>query len=507
MKIASVVGVVGMLSLLPIDAYAVWPFASEVAPAAPVRPAAPETAASNPVPSRMFLTGFVPWERLQQELDAAAPYSETGTRGDPVGNPVVDDVLTWQINRTSIAIDGEAGAIRATTGLSGTVRLQGTVRLIRGDIGKLLGKLNPTNIPFSVHADLAAKVAATSFPVLAPNWRVAPNFGLSVDVTQADIPINHVGTISVRGLIRDEVSSKVAELQHRLEAKVGEDRFIEDAARKVFADACRITDFAVEGQERGWLVTRPVAFQAAQPVIDDSGLRIGLGLRATTEIGVGTRPADPECPFPETLEILPTLPDPDFELDVPAGIEWKDLTNLTNAAVAGRSWSAEEAGQTISLTVDRVAMSPFGESMLAEVDFSGRLSGWFGSRFDGKVYLTARPLLDAAAQKLRFVDVDLDVASGSALSATGLFGTLAAPLLEKAIAERAMIDLASYVADARSQADAAAAKLNAELRSDGLTVTHRLDTIELRQIFVAEDRLSVRIAAKGAFSVDLEALK
>lgn len=507
MKITFLSPLVCLLFLHSTEANAFWPFPDQITSAPPPLPATALEEEAAPQTSRVFVTGFVPWERLRQELEAAVPRNDSGSRTDPVGNPVVDDVLTWEINRTPIALGPNGASIRATTQLTGTVRLRGTVRLLRGDIGKLLGKLNPTSIPFSVHADLAAHTTVESTPSLAANWRMAPNLRLNVDVTRAEIPVNHVGTISLRGQVRDDVAAKVAGLQRSLEARIAEDGFVEEAARKLFEDACRATEFSIGNNDRGWLVTRPVAFEAAQPVIDGSGIRIGLGLRATAEIVTGKRPDEPECIFPETLEILPLLPEPAFEIDLPASIGWSELSRVVNSSMSGRSWSDEAAGQSISLEVQAVDLSPFGDKVLAGLKFTGRLGGWLGSRFAGTVFLSARPLLDVAGQKLSFVDVTLVLESESALSATGIFGKLAAPLLEGALTDRVVVDLAGHVADARREADAAVTKLNAELSSRGVKASHRIDSIELRRLTPSADSLGLRLAAKGSLSVDLEALK
>lgn len=503
------VAAVLLLLLVAGAASAFWPFSSTISSGQP-----PPAAAGNPVEiaavpvSRIFVSGFVPTSRIQNELEAITPKTKSGSKDDPVGDPIVEDVLTWSVNRSPISVATGDGKIVASTTMSGTARISGKARLIRGDLGKLLRKLTPkTSIPFGAHADLGANASIESQPLLQPDWRLAPNLAVSLDLFKAQIPVKHFGTISAHNLVRSELDNTVTALQKRLNDRIRNDDFIENAARQAQADLCKVHAFEAGDDRQGWLVVAPQAWEATQPKIDASGLRLGLGLRAHTAISFDDKPAEPDCGFPDSVEIPEGQTEPRFTLAIPAILPWDQLSATISAELSGKVFDTEGAGHTISISPQSLHLAPYGDRILATIDFSGKVSGLFGARFDGRVYLTARPALKRDTQILRFDAVDVSVESRQALSATGIFGTLAAPLLESLIVNTAAIDLSKEAERAISAAGNAMQALNNDrLRQHGIMLEGTVDTITLDHIRIAEDALYVRLSAIGTLSVNVDSL-
>jgi hypothetical protein len=495
-----------IFSLWGTAANAIWPFADKLDAPAPAKIDA-QPAPANPPMSRIFATVSASLERLKQELEKAAPQSQSGARGDPVGNPVIDDVLEWNASRSPITISGGDNAISASTTIGGTVRIRGTVRLIRGDIGKLLGKLNPTNIPFSAHADLGANASITARPGLLPNWRLSPNLSLAVDLFKAEVPINNVGTISVRGLVRDDLAGKVAGLQNDLNNRIANDPFLEQEARKLQEQVCKVHEFDAGDGRKGWVVAFPEAWEATQPKIDVAYLMVGLGLRAKTQVFFGERPADPSCPDLAPLELQETIPAAAFNLSVPADLPWSELSKAAAAGLKGKGFTREGFGETITAMVTDFELAPNGDRLQAKVAFDGKIEGWFGEKFSGTVYLFAKPSLDRENRQLRFTDVDMTIESEKLLSVAGVFGKLLVPLLEEEVAELAVVDLQAQADKAKMEADKALTKLNSDLTAQGLQLDGSLDDVELQDVAIGEKTLSVLIGAKGKVVVQFQAMQ
>lgn len=502
-KLATSTLVWTLLSHVP--AYAFWPFSTSIEPAPPKINAAATPTPNPNAQSRIFVDVFIPIGRIQEDLENAAPQSESGRRGDPVGDPVVDDVLEWNIGRQPITIAGANGGLTATSVLAGTVRVHGNVRLIRGDIGKLLGKLNPTNIPFSVHADLAANVAATARPILRSDWRLDPNLDLAIDLAKAEIPIKHVGTISVRGQVRDDLAGKVAELRTKLNEKMANDAFIQEAATQAQKDLCQAHRFNAGNGLNGWVVVTPEAWEATQPRIDSEGVSIGLGLRAKTSVSFGQSSENPDCGNLAPLEIKAEQSEPRFDLAVPAEVVWADLSKWANSALKqqDREFSGTQFGQSYSISIGGIEFSSNGDRIQAKVGFSGKLGGFFGSTFDGMIYILAQPEIDAGGNILRFSNVEIDANTADNLSTIGLFGTILAPQAEKFFEEKAMIDLVELANKAKSQAEMALAEINASLAKEQAKVDGAVDSIALSRVLVTPQALKIDTIASGKIAVRL----
>lgn len=480
--------------------FVLWP-AQTIPPGA--RPVAPP---EQPLPtaqeeSRIFVNVQIAAETIGRKLEEAAPRSESGSRSNPVGNPVVDDELRWNVARSAIALNCRPGRIEASTTLDGGATIKGSVRVIRGDVGKLLGKFNPTNVPFSVSPRFRGKATIEARPQVTSSWRVNPALSLNLDLDKAEVPIKHFGSISIRDLVRDDLDKAVRKLQHDLERSIGADPFLEDAARRAQASLCEPRTIQL-GDQKSVLSIVPVAWEASQPQIDEASLRIGLGLRAEValslaEEGISLRP----CPPLAQLQIVDKIPPAEFALNVPASVSWEGLSNLANDLVREKQLASCES-QQIELEIRSIKLEALGDRILALVGIRGRSCSFIATRYEGEVQIIAKPSVIADRKELRLSEVEVAFDSRQNLLIAGLFGSIAEGLIKTSLNELT-IDLEREFRDQLEHANLAFDELKSELKKSKINGEGEIRSIELRNVIVRPGELRLFFAAKGDFSLTL----
>ena len=480
-------GLAAVLLFAGAAAFLLWPRVHHLDPPPPPSVSAAEFVEDTEV-SRIFVTAFFPRERLEAELEAAAPLTMKGERLDPIEGPFRDDKLRWNARRAPIRVSTASGKIEARTKLAGRVRIN----------GRLAG------VPVAAQADLNAQVAIRARPRLLQDWRLEPNLSAQVAVTRARVPIKRLGSVNVRRFLVQELEAKVAEFERRLNRDIGSNPFIEETATRAQARLCGVHPVDMGGQA-GWLRVRPEGWEAGQPRIEEGGLRVGLGLRARLDMQVGDKPPAPDCGLDASLQLVADLPEPALNLSAAARIGWDALSDYATRELAGREIAGGAGGQNLSITPKRVVLSPFGSGILVSVGFSGKTGGWLGARLDGDIHLIARPVLDVEKEELRLEDVSLWVDSAQAISATGAIGALAGPFVEDLVARKAVLDLSGHAQTARLRLAAAQARLNeGHLAADGVALSGAIDRIDLRDVVVSEAGLLLRVTAQGALSVEAQ---
>ena len=453
-------------------------------------------------PTMILTSVYFPKTLIEQKLNEIVPRNEQGAQANPVGNPVVDDVLTWQFARQPIAVRMTAGAIVGATTISGVVRIWGNVRLIRGDIGRFLGRLNPTNIPFSAHANLRARTTVSIRPQLKPSWRVLPNLAATAHVDEAVIPINHVGRISVRGHVQRALDGKLADLRGRFEAALRNDDRLEKEARKAWDKLCGAFPLDIDKDKKPDLYLRiaPVSARAAQPAISATGVTFQIGIEANTEISAD--PKSPECEFPAAVKLLP-LAKPLFEIGLPIDMPYAELNKAASARLPEKFMRADHA---VTLEVKSAAIGGGANGRVAIVaDVVATEKGWFFGLFRkqvaAKISISAIPRLDSLNQRIRFEEVDLDVASKSLFGVTQTLANAAAPLIEGWVETKLAIDVGAQAKKLPAMAQAVVAKLNSQ--SGNLTVQGRLETPKLVSITAGDTSIRLHGQAQGSITATL----
>ena len=224
-----------------------------------------------------------------------------------------------------------------------------------------------------------------------------------------------------------------------------------------------------------------------------------VGIEAETRIL--PKETKPECPFPAALEIVPQTEQGRVNIAVPIDVPFTEVNRLMEAQFVGKTFPDDKSG-AFAVTVRRASVAASGDRLLISLRVKAtERKSWFGLGTDANVYVWGRPVLDPKTQVLRLTDVKLDVESEGVMGAAV---RAAAPYLEAAVAERTVIDLKPFAANARKSIEAAIAEFRAA--GDGVRVDAAVAA--LRVVDIAFDSTTLRIIAEadGAVKVSVTSL-
>ena len=246
-------------------------------------------------------------------------------------------------SRTSIGVSTMlTGSLRATGQLATTAAggLGGAIGGVLGkDLGRSVEKLAGRTL--DQRTDIRGNVAVISQPQLTPAWRLEPNLTTHFSIADANMTIVGVGSTSsneVRPLLERQVNEQVGALQARLR----NDPFLEQVARREWAKLCRSLSIGAAGAglPNLWLELRPTRAIAAQPRVDAEAVTLLVGVEAETRIVPSE--TKPDCPFPATLEILPQGEQGRVNIAVPIDVPFTEVNRLIEAQFAGKTFREDE---------------------------------------------------------------------------------------------------------------------------------------------------------------------
>jgi hypothetical protein len=462
----------------------------------------------NAAHSQISIPVRVAMEDLRTALEAQMPRSEAGQRGAGIGGAVRNDVISWAFQREPLAVSGSSGTLAVTTTIGGFARISGEVQIIRGDIGRLLGKLNPTRVPFSAHVDILADATATTSPALIDGqWRIAPNFTAQAPLGRAEIPILDITRISVRDKLQPELDGKLRALEAGLNAKIAADPFLETAARRAWQDLCRnwpITIRAGGREESLFLRAEPTAMGLSGLTVDAAGLAATVGV--TANLVLGERFVEPQCnPFPSAPTVASAS---GFRLAVPVEIAWGTLSRLVTDEL--KMAPIPVPGDVVSATVERIDLSDAGGRRIrADLRVTARgkgFLGWFPSVVTGTLRLSAEPVFEPTGDRkvLRFQKATFEATDDGVWErAQAGAANLLKEALPKDFADKAVIDIAQYEKTARDRArEAMRALQERRIAGEALTVAEAsAPDVMIMGITVWPNALQVEVVAEGKIEV------
>ncbi len=473
-----------------------------LAPEAGYRPALAETPPLPPVTrtSTVVAPVVIALPVIRDAMEAQTPHNFAGKRDTPISPALANADIAWTVERGPLAVAGAAQTLSISTALNGTLHATGRLSsqaagslgnaiggLLGGDAGREAQRL--ANRGIDQRADIRGNITLTARPALAPTWRLELN--LAAQVTISDGGLNLAGVrLNVANEVKPLLDRSIANQVNAVEAKLRNDPFLEQAARREWGRLCRA--FPLGGRDAGlpplWLELRPTRAFAAQPRIDAAALTLTIGIEAQTRL-IPTE-THPDCPFPATIEIVPPPEQGRVSIAVPITVPFADVNRLIEARLAGRTF-AQDSHDTFPLTVQHASVAPSGDRLLISLRVRAREEqSLFQFGGEANVYVWGKPLLDPTRQVLRLTDITLDVASGGFLG-TGIRATL--PLIETAIEENAIIDLKPFAADARRSIEAALDDFRAG--GDGVRVDAAVTG--LRLVELAFDATTLRVIAEA----------
>jgi len=120
------------------------------------------------------------------------------------------------------------------------------------------------------------------------------------------------------------------------------------------------------------------------------------------------------------------------------------------------------------------------------------------------VHIWGRPVLDQAQQTLRLDNIELAVESEAAFGLLGAAARAAMPHLQKALADKATVDLKPFATNAQKKIAAVVSDLRKN--EDGVRVAAEITSLRLTGIAFDSKTLRVIAVAEGAINVSLTTL-
>jgi Domain of unknown function (DUF4403) len=451
---------------------------------------------------------------IGQSLDATAPREFAGKNDNPITQLLGQAEIGLTVSRGTMSASGQPGTLTVTTPLNGSIRITGQVGNstgkavggIGGAIGNLLGNgevgkqiENLAVKTLDQRTDFRGNVVVTSRPQITSSWRIEPNLAGRLDfgdtgTTIAGLKVNLGGEI--KSVLDPVVNNQIAALQSRLR----NDPMIERTAREQWTKMCR--SIPLGGEKTGlpplWLEMRPVRAAAAQPQVDTRNVTITVGVQAETRI----LPSEtkPNCPFPAQLELVPPMQEGELAVGVPIDMPFKQLNTLLEPQMKGRHFPEDGSGP-VDVEILRASLAAAGDRLLISLRVKAReKKSWFGFGTEATVQIWGKPLLDPQNQLLRLTDMSLAVESEAAFGLLGAAARAAMPHLQKALADKAVIDLKPFAKDAKAKIGAALTEF--EQVGNGVRVDAAV--LDLRLTGIEFDATTLRVIAEATGTVKIQ---
>jgi uncharacterized protein DUF4403 len=447
---------------------------------------------------------------IRDAADRGAPRSFAGKADNPATQILQNADIGWTASRGPISATGAQDVLSLATPLTGTLNVTGSLSakaagavgdalgsLLGGNAAKQIGSVNIKSL--NANAEIKGNVTITARPKLAAAWRIEPN--LAAQVTLGDTNLSVAGArVNVPAQVKPLIDKTVNDQLTAVQAKISNDPAFENSARLQWAKACRSIPLQGAGTPASlpalWLELRPTRAIAAQPRIDASAMTLTLGIEAETRI----TPAQtkPDCPFPATIVIVPPTPGR-VSIGVPIDMPFTDINKIVEAQFAGRTFPEDGSG-SVDVTVKRAVVSASGDRLLISLLVNAKeKKSFFGFGGEANVHIWGKPVLDQAQQTLRLTNVELAVESEAAFGLLGAAARAVVPHLQKALAEKATIDLKPFASNAQQKiADAIA---GFQKNEDGVRVAAEITSLQLADI--AFDSKTLRVIAEAAGTINV----
>jgi Domain of unknown function (DUF4403) len=181
-----------------------------------------------------------------------------------------------------------------------------------------------------------------------------------------------------------------------------------------------------------------------------------------------------------------------------------ELNRLIELQLKGRRFPEDGSGP-VDVEVLRAHLSSAGERLLISLRVKAReKKSWFSFGTEATVHIWGRPALEQDSQILRLTEISLAVESEAAFGLLGAAARAAMPYLQKALADKAVIDLKPFANDARVKIAAALAEF--QRVGDGVRVDASVNGVRLTGIEFDARMLRVIAEASGTVKVAVSQL-
>jgi len=453
-------------------------------------------------PSVVMVPVAIAIPTIRQALEQVAPRSLSGKPDNPIAKILSKADIAYTVDRSPLVLTGRADGLTIGADLSGTLRITGQLpEQIGNIIGALTGaasdpqaraaKDRTLNRPLDLRADLKGHTALTSRPKITTGWRLEANLVGRTDLADANIQLGGVKLNAARE-VKSLIDRAMSDQMVALAARIREDLFIENAARREWAKMCRSIPLgsSAEGLPPLWLETRPTRAFAAQPRVDANNVTVTIGVQADTRIV--PQETKPDCPFPTKLDLVPAMDQGKIAIGVPIDVPFAEVNRLLDTRLRGKTFPEDGSGAG-EITVQSIAASAAGDRLVISMRVKAKeRKSWFSFGGDATIHITGKPVLDQERQMLRLDNIALAVESEAAFGLLGGAAKAAMPHLQTALASHAMIDLRPALANARRSIDKALSDFR--MQADGIKTDAQITGLRLTG--VEFDSRIVRVTAE-----------
>jgi hypothetical protein len=453
---------------------------------------------------------------IRDTVDRAAPRNFTGNADNPAKQLIQDAVINWTAARGPITAAGANNTLSISTPLSGTVHVGGVLtqqaggavnglvnNLLGGDTAKKLGNVGINVKNLNANADLRGLVIVAAKPALLSNWRVEPNLAAQVSLADTNVATSGV-RLNVANQLRPVIDHMVSEQVATMTQRVRSNPIIEQNARAQWTKMCRSMPLQAPGSglPELWIELRPLKLSAMQPKIDAGNVQLVLAIEGETRItATETKPV---CPFPNGLDIVPSLEAGRVDIGVPIDLPFTEVNTIVDSQIKGHTFP-DDGKSAVAITVKSASVEPAGDRLLISLLVNAQEKrSFFGFGGDATVHVYGKPVLDQAEQVLRLTDIQLAVESEAAFGLLGAAARAAMPYLQRALADKAKVDLKPFAANARDKIAAAMGEFRKS--EDGVTVDTAVTGLRLTDIAFDSKTLRVIAEADGTVSVAVKQL-
>jgi len=447
---------------------------------------------------------------IREAAERSTPRTFGGKANNPISQILQDADIGWTASRGPITTTGDTDILSLSTPLTGKLNVTGSLSAkATGAVGEVLGSLlgkkeskqigNINIKKLNASAEIRGNVTISSRPKLAAAWHLEPNFAAQVNLSDTNLSVAGA-RVNVPAQVKSLIDKTVSDQLNALGERIRNDQTLRQNAKLQWAKACR--SIPLQGGEASnslpalWLELRPVRAIAAQPQVDASALTLTIGIEAETR--VTATPTKPDCPFPDKISIVPPT-GTGANIGVPIDVPFTEINKIMETRLAGRTFPEDGSGP-VGVTVKHVSITPTDNRLLIALLVRAKEKRTFlGFGTEATVYIWGRPILDQAQQTIRLADVELAVESEAAFGLLGAAARTVVPQLQRAIIEKATLDLKPIATDA--QRKIAAAIVGYQKNQDGIRVEANIDSIQLANIAFDSKTLRVTAEAGGTLNV------
>jgi hypothetical protein len=439
---------------------------------------------------------------IRDQLERAAPRDFSGQPDNPVSKLLSKAEIGWTAARSPLVMTGRTDGVVVSTTINGSLRITGQIADQAGNItGALAGLVNNnlgsglqkiTGKTLDQRADIRGNVSVLSRPALTTEWRVEPNLTAQVSIADANISVAGL-KLNTSNEVKPLLDKTVNEQMAALQARLRNDPFLEQAARREWAKMCRSIPLGAAGAglPNLWLELRPTRAFAAQPRTDANNVTLTLGIQAQTRIVPDE--TKPNCAFPQKLDLVPQIEQGRVNIGVPIDVPFTELNRILEPQLKNKSFPEDGSGP-VQVTVLRASLAAAGERLLISLRVKAvERKSWFGFGTEATIHVWGRPVLDKSDQILRLDNISLAVESEAAFGLLGAAAKAAVPYLEAALAKNAVVDLKPFAASARKSIEGAIADFRQQ--QDGVRVDAAVTG--LRLVGIEFDSRMLRVVAEA----------